>query len=121
MYILGINAFHGDASAVLLRDGRLVAAVEEERFRRVKHWAGFPTEAIRGVLRMGGITGADVAHVAIGRDPKANLLKKGMFALSKRPDFRLLFDRAKNAHKVRDIREPLADALGVAPEKAPTV
>jgi carbamoyltransferase len=35
MFILGINAYHGDVSAVLLRDGELVAAVEEERFRRV--------------------------------------------------------------------------------------
>ena len=44
MIILGINAYHGDVSAALLRDGELVAAVEEERFRRVKHWAGFPRE-----------------------------------------------------------------------------
>ncbi len=49
-YILGINAFHGDSSACLVKDGALVAAVEEERFRRVKHWAGFPTEAIRYCL-----------------------------------------------------------------------
>src|SRR5947209_7450197 len=110
IYVLGINAYHGDASAVLLKNGALVAAVEEERFRRVKHWAGFPTESIRSVLRMGGIAGADVAHVAISRDPKANLLKKGMFALSKRPDFKMLFDRAKNAAKVRDVDAPLADA-----------
>ena len=46
MIILGINAYHGDVSAVILRDGTLVAAVEEERFRRVKHWAGFPHQAI---------------------------------------------------------------------------
>ena len=50
MYILGINAYHADGSAVLLRDGELVTAVEEERFRRIKHWAGFPTEAISRVL-----------------------------------------------------------------------
>jgi len=42
-YILGINAYHGDASACLVKDGELIAAAEEERFRRVKHWAGFPT------------------------------------------------------------------------------
>src|SRR5918992_1610396 len=52
MIILGINAYHGDVSAVLLRDGQLVAAVEEERFRRVKHWAGFPEQAIRACLAM---------------------------------------------------------------------
>ncbi len=54
--ILGLNAYHGDVSAVLLRDGELVAAVEEERFRRVKHWAGFPREAIRACLEMEGLT-----------------------------------------------------------------
>ena len=58
MYILGINAYHGDVSAALVQDGELVAAVEEERFRRVKHWAGFPTQAIRTCLAMAGIAGA---------------------------------------------------------------
>ena len=56
-YVLGINAYHGDVSAALLRDGQLVAAVEEERFRRIKHWAGFPTLAIQSVLEMAGIRG----------------------------------------------------------------
>src|SRR2546423_14902545 len=55
MLILGINAYHGDASACLLRDGVLVAAAEEERFRRIKHWAGFPTEAIRYCLSEAGV------------------------------------------------------------------
>src|SRR2546421_522853 len=45
MNILGLNAFHGDASAALLSDGQLVAAVEEERLNRIKHWAGFPVLA----------------------------------------------------------------------------
>lgn len=48
--ILGINAFHGDSSARLVRAGVLVAAAEEERFQRIKHWAGFPREAIRWCL-----------------------------------------------------------------------
>ena len=56
--ILGLNAFHGDSSAALIVDGELVAAVEEERFRRTKHWAGFPTEAVRWCLEEGGIDAA---------------------------------------------------------------
>src|SRR5919202_4398734 len=119
MYILGINAYHGDVSAALLRDGELVAAVEEERFRRVKHWAGFPTESIRTVLRMAGIAGAQIDHVAVSRDPKANLLKKGLFALRKRPDLSLVLDRVRNARKIRDLRGPLAHALGVPPDDVP--
>jgi carbamoyltransferase len=81
MIILGINAYHGDVSAVLLRDGALVAAVEEERFRRVKHWAGFPHEAIRVCLDMAGITPREVDHFVISRNPRANSWRKALFTL----------------------------------------
>lgn len=121
MYILGINAYHGDVSAVLLRDGELLAALEEERFRRVKHWAGFPTESIRTVLSMAAIRGADVAHVAVSRDPTANILRKGLFALAKRPDPSLILDRLRNAQKVRDLKGPLAQALGVLRDDLPQI
>src|SRR5215470_8252892 len=99
-YVLGINAYHGDVSAALVRDGQLVAAVEEERFRRIKHWAGFPSFAIQSVLDIARIRGRDVHHVAVSRDPKANLLRKGLFAVTQRPDVRLVLDRVRNAAKV---------------------
>ena len=118
-YVLGINAYHGDVAAALVRDGQLVAAVEEERFRRIKHWAGFPTLAIRAVLDIAGIHGRDVQHVAISRDPKANLLRKGLFTLTHRPDPRLVLDRVRNAGKVRDIHGPLAAALGIPRDDVP--
>jgi carbamoyltransferase len=118
-YVLGINAYHGDVSAALLRDGQLVAAVEEERFRRVKHWAGFPTLAIQTVLGIAGIRGIEVQHVAISRDPKANLLRKGLFTVTHRPDPRLVLDRVRNAGKVRDLHGPLAAALGVRRDDLP--
>ena len=121
MYILGINAYHGDVSAALVHNGQLVAAVEEERFRRIKHWAGFPTESIRTVLKMAGITGRDVAHVAISRDPKANLVRKGLYAMSRRPELKLIRDRLRNSQKVRDTGRPLADALGVPMDDLPRV
>jgi carbamoyltransferase len=119
--VLGINAYHGDVSAALLRDGQLVAAVEEERFRRIKHWAGFPTLAIRSVLEMAGIRGQDVRHVAVSRDPKANLLRKGLFTIRHRPDLRLVLDRVRNAGKVRDLHGPLAAALGVPRDDLPAI
>jgi carbamoyltransferase len=119
MYILGINAYHGDVSAVLLRDGELVAAVEEERFRRIKHWAGFPTLAIRSVLDAGGIRGSEIDHVAVSRDPKANLLRKGLYALKNRPDVRLVRDRLRNGRRVRAIHGPLADALAIPADDLP--
>ena len=118
-FVLGINAYHGDVSAVLLRDGELVVALEEERFRRVKHWAGFPTLSIKRCLEIAGISGRDVAHVAISRDPKANLLRKGIYALSKRPELKLVLDRVKNASKLRDLHGPLAHALGLPQDDLP--
>ncbi len=83
MYILGINAFHGDAAAALIKDGRIVAAAEEERFNRVKHCAGFPAESIRYCLRAAGIGIEAVSHIGISRDPSAHLHKKILFAATR--------------------------------------
>src|SRR5204863_3400022 len=83
MIILGINAYHGDAAAAIVRDGELIAAAEEERFNRVKHCAGFPTEAIRYCLKAAGVSMSEVDHVGISRDPSAHLHKKILFAAKK--------------------------------------
>ncbi|MFW6116914.1 MAG: carbamoyltransferase, partial [bacterium] len=115
MDILGINAYHGGASACLISDGELVAAAEEERFQRVKYWAGFPTEAIRYCLEQGGITAHDLDHVAVSRNPSANLMKKVVFALSERPSLGLIRDRLANAAKVRDPKNELAEAFHAKP------
>ena len=80
MYILGINAYHGDAAAAIIRDGHLIAAVEEERFNRQKHCAGFPTESIRYCLEAARIGIEDIEHIGISRDPSAHLHKKILFA-----------------------------------------
>src|SRR6266568_9273891 len=83
MIILGINAYHGDAAAAIIRDGALVAAVEEERFNRVKHCAGFPTESVRYCLEAAGVSIEEVEHVGISRDPSAHLHKKVLFAATR--------------------------------------
>ena len=110
--ILGLNAFHGDSAACLVVDGKLVAAAEEERFRRVKHWAGFPSEAVRYCLSAAGMTLADVDHVAVNRDPGANLMAKVLFSLSKRPSFEAIKGRLSNASKVRDVGALLREQAG---------
>jgi carbamoyltransferase len=97
--VLGINAYHGDSAACIVVDGRLVAAAEEERFRRIKHWAGFPTEAVRYCLAEAGVQLGSVAHVALNSDPRANLPRKVMFALRQRPSAKLILDRIRNARK----------------------
>ena len=81
-YILGLNAYHADAAACLVKDGTLVAAVEEERFRRVKHWGGFPGESIRYCLAEAGVSLADVDHVAINSDNRANRWRKLAYVLT---------------------------------------
>jgi carbamoyltransferase len=113
MLILGINAYHGDVAAALLRDGELVAAVEEERFRRIKHYAGFPREAIRACLSMAGIDARDVDAFAVSRDPNAHLWRKGLFALRHMPSPSLIRDRAANATSVRHLANVCATELGL--------
>ncbi|MBI3732693.1 MAG: carbamoyltransferase [Chloroflexi bacterium] len=111
MYILGINAYHAGASACLIKDGQLIGAVEEERFNRRKYWAGFPAQAIRYVLDAAGITAYDLDHVGISRDPSANLMKKVLFTLSKRPSLDLIRSRLTAAAEVRDPKVRLTEAL----------
>ena len=109
MYILGLNAYHADSSAAIFKDGVMIAATEEERFRRVKHWAGFPSMAIEFCLREAGITLAEVDHIAIGRDPYAKLGKKLLF-LARHPGggWRAVKDRLSNAKKVSSLEEEFA-------------
>ncbi|PYV90746.1 MAG: carbamoyltransferase [Acidobacteria bacterium] len=121
MHILGINVYHGDVSAVLIRDGQLIAALEEERFRRVKHYAGFPSIAIRRCLEIGGIEGKDIDAIAVSRNPRANLLRKAAFVLGHRPGRALMRDRLHNLRKLRDFRVPLAEALSVRLEELPKI
>lgn len=133
MHILGINAYHGDASAAIIRDGEIIAAVEEERFNRVKHCAGFPGESIRYCLNAAGVSLEDLEHVGISRDPSAHLHKKVLFAATRamksiggiertRPPgesrdrgfVAAVTERLANAGKVRDLKEDLAGVLGIS-------
>jgi carbamoyltransferase len=113
MNILGINAYHGNASAAMVCDGRLVAAVEEERFNRVKYAAGFPAQAIRYCLKEAGLTLAEIDHVAVPRNPYARLGTKLFYAL-KMPSFAR--ERAKVLVKFKGIPEALAQAFDVDPK-----
>ena len=111
MLILGINAYHGDSSACLLSDGGLVAAAEEERFRRIKHWAGFPVEAILYCLDEGRATISDVDVVAINQDPGASFWRKVGYAVSRRPDVSLVLDRIRNRRQRAGVMGELARAF----------
>lgn len=112
MNILGINAYHGNASAAIVCDGRLVAAVEEERFNRVKYAAGFPAQAIRYCLREAGLELKDIHHVAVPRNPYARLGTKLFYAL-RMPSFAR--ERLKVVAKFKGIPEALAQAFDADP------
>ena len=118
MNILGINAYHGNASAALVCDGRLVAAVEEERFNRVKYAAGFPAQAIRYCLKEAGLKLEEIDHVAVPRNPYARLATKLFYAL-RMPSFAR--ERAKVLAKFTGVREALAAAFDSDPKAVPAV
>jgi carbamoyltransferase len=105
MNVLGINAFHGDASAALLRDGVLVSALEEERLNRVKHWAGLPLGAAAACL-----AGERAEHIAISRDPRAHLFEKAVRTLTRPRLWARAASRAANLAGVAGLRAKLAEA-----------
>jgi carbamoyltransferase len=117
-YILGLNSFHADSAAVLLKDGELVGAVAEERLNRVKHFAGFPVLAIKEVLDLAGIDLADVDHIGINKDNKANLLAKLGFALPNLGRItKMARQRLEYRAKVRNTPGLMCEALGIRPHQ----
>jgi len=114
MIILGINAYHADSSAAIFVDGIMIAAIEEERFRRVKHWAGFPSMAIEFCLKEAGVTLNEVDHIAIGRDPWAKLGKKILFlAMNPLGGITAVKNRLSNAKKVASLEDEFAKIASI--------
>jgi carbamoyltransferase len=109
MYILGLNAYHGDSSACIYKNGEIIAASEEERFRRIKHWAGFPSMAIEFCLKEAGISILDVDYIAVSRDPNANFNKKVFTALKNRLSLSNIIARAKNLKEAGSIEQTVID------------
>ena len=115
MIVMGLNAWHGDAAAVLLIDGRVVAAVEEERLRRVKHWAGFPEHAIRVCLEIGGIDIAEVDHWAINSDGSAHRWRKLAYLARGIAGPRLIRSRLANRRSRMNLGRQLSAAFDLDP------
>lgn len=117
MYILGLNAYHGDAAACIFHDGVLIAASEEERFRRIKHWAGFPSEAIRFCLEEAGISIEQVDYITISRDPYANFHLKVLAAIRNRLSFANIKNRMANLKKAASLSSEFCTQLGISHEQ----
>lgn len=109
MKVIGINAFHGDSSACLVDDGKLVAAVEEERFRRIKHWAGFPSESIKYCLDSMGLRLDDINVIAINSNASAARFKKLKYVLSGNASFSLIKEKLLTRKKRQSVEDYLRE------------
>src|SRR6267143_5662160 len=112
--ILGLNAYHGESAACLFVDGKLIAEAEEERFRRIKHWAGLPTQAIDYCLREGGLTISEIDHIAVNRKPGVNNFRRLLFVLRHRPVPRLMWQKVRNIRKAATVKEALEAHYGIS-------
>ncbi len=113
MKVLGLNAYHGDSAACLFVDGKLVAAAEEERFRRIKHWAGLPTQAINHCLEEVRVRLEEIDHVAINRKPGVNNLRRLGFVLTHWPHPKLMAQKIKNIRSAASIKQALEASYGI--------
>jgi len=109
--IIGINAYHGDSSACILVDGELIAAAEEERFLRIKHWAGFPSESIKYCLKEANLTLNDIDEISINSDPKKHLMKKVSFSIRNGLGKEAILSRLKNLKDKFSIKQELLEAF----------
>ena len=113
MIILGLNAYHADSAACLIVDGKLIAAAEEERFRRQKHWAGLPTSAIDYCLSEAKLRLTDVDHIAINRKPGVNNWRRLGFVATHFPHPKLMWQKITNIRSASSVKETIEKAYGV--------
>lgn len=106
--VLGLNAYHGDSSAAMLINGSLAMAVEEERFNRIKHWAGLPVQAAAACISYNGVD--RVGHIAISRDPRANFVSKLVRTATNPSLWRQAAQRASNGIALAQTRSELERA-----------
>ena len=106
MLILGLNLFHADSSASLIKDGKIIYSLEEERFKRIKHYSGFPIEAIGKVLKYSNTSIEDIDYITTNKSNLYNIFEKVKFSL-KHFEFNALVEyfKDRNFRKVDIIKE----------------
>ena len=115
MMILGINAYHPDASVALMKDGELIWAGEEERYNRIKHSSGFPKLALQRCLEETEISPVAIDAVAISKNPRANFFRKVTFVVKHNPNAGLVINRLKAFRKAASFEQDFFDVLHYAP------
>lgn len=112
MTILGLSAYQPDSAACLIVDGKIAAAAAEERFRRTRHWAGWPTRAIDFCLREARLKLGDIDHVAIDRRPGGHTLRRLEFSAVHLVNPRVLLGRIKKRRRTPSIEKALESHYG---------
>ena len=79
--ILGINANHADSSACIVSKDKIIAAVEEERLNRIKHFSGYPIKATQECLNISNLKSTEITDIAFNTKPSSNLIAKSSFIL----------------------------------------
>jgi carbamoyltransferase len=116
MLVLGLNLFHADSSAAIIKDGEVVYAIAEERLNRVKHYGGIPKLAIKACLDYVGAGAEDLDHVAVGRDKDSNLSKKVQYALANPGKLLNFINIRKRRESMNDLKSLIATALEMDPK-----
>jgi carbamoyltransferase len=117
MLILGLNMFHGDASAAIIQDGEVAFAIAEERLNRVKHYGGVPALSIKACLDAVGADISDVDHVAVGRDKDANLARKVQYALANPAKILNFIQIRKRREAMNDLKSLLGKSMESDPAR----
>ena len=119
MHILGVSCYFHDASAAILRDGRLIAAAEEERFSRIKHDFGFPARAVEFCLREAGIRGADLDYVAFFEKPFVKFDRILQTAFAEVPKSAAVFRQAITAWLLDKlwVKNRIRETVGIADDR----
>ncbi len=120
MSIIGLSGYHSDSAVAALVDHRFHVGVEEERFTRIKHWAGFPEHSLRFCYEeaCGGSIDA-LEALAVGHEPKAHYWRKVYVAATHPKIWNLARTRRRHHQKVMKLEDLIGAALEVPVEKLP--
>ena len=109
MIILGLNIFHADTSAALVVNNKIISAIEEERFTKIKHYSGLPINAIQHCLNSASLNILEVDIIAVNYNSKYNFFEKALFGI-KNINFSI-FDKLISLKKKNNVKNILEEAL----------
>lgn len=112
-YILGLNIYHGDSSACIIKNGEIRFAIEEERENRIKHWAGLPLKAINACLQNEKIEFSDINYVAINTNPYSNIIHKFKYVITNPQNINIYFKRFLIKKKKRSFEKIIQKKFNV--------